>query len=61
LTIKRLTVDTEEDLELMRKLQENLGELERLEIREVIEFLSAHPEICEINAQIKQKIPKVIV
>ena len=57
----RLTVDTEEDLELMRKLQENLGDLERLEIREVIEFLSAHPEIREINAQIKQKIPKVIV
>lgn len=55
----RLTVDTEEDLELMRRLQEYLGELERLEIREAVEFLAKHPEIREINAQVEQKMPKV--
>ena len=32
----RLTVDTEEDVELMKNLQENLGDLENLGIREVI-------------------------
>jgi len=54
----RLTVDTEEDLELMRVLQENLGELDKLAVREVIEFLNSHPEIAEINAHIKQRTPK---
>ncbi len=53
----RLTVDTKEDLELMRKLQENLGDLEKLEIREVVEFLDKHPEIRRINAQVEQKLP----
>jgi spore coat polysaccharide biosynthesis protein SpsF len=57
----RLTVDTEDDLELMRKLQENLGDLETVKTRGVIEFLTKHPEICQINAQVKQKIPKVRV
>jgi len=54
----RLTVDTEEDLALMRKLHESLGDLERVEVREVIEFLNTHPEIREINAHIKQRTPK---
>lgn len=57
----RLTVDTEEDLELMRKLQENLGDLETVKTRRVIEFLTKHPEIRRVNAQIKQNVPKVKV
>lgn len=55
----RLTVDTREDLELMKKIYENLGDLERLEIRDVVTFLKRNPEICKINAQIKQKVPNL--
>jgi len=55
----RLTVDTEEDLELMRSLHKNLGDLEKLKIKGVIEFLNTHPELSKINAHIKQKIPKL--
>ena len=55
----RLTVDTREDLELMRKIYKNLGDFERLEIRDVITFLKRNPEICKINAQIRQNIPNL--
>ena len=55
----RLTVDTKEDLELMRKIYENLGDLERLEIRDVVTFLKRNPEIYKINAQVKQKAPNL--
>lgn len=51
----RLTVDTREDLKLVRSIYENLGNLEELKTEEVIRFLERHPEICKINAQIKQK------
>lgn len=54
----RLTVDTEEDLELMTKLNQNLGNLENLQTEEVIDFLNNHPEIREINAHVRQKVPK---
>jgi len=53
----RLTVDTKEDLELMEKIYENLGDFERLDIRDVITFLKRKPEIRAINAQVKQKTP----
>lgn len=55
----RLTVDTEEDLELIRKLTENFGNLEVLEIRELIRFLIKHPSIANINVQIKQRRPRI--
>lgn len=57
----RLTVDTEEDLDLMRKLYEGLGKLEGLSVKRIVEFLTAHPEIYEVNAGIKQKMPRVKV
>jgi len=57
----RLTVDTEEDLELMRRLQQNLAKLEKLEILKAIEFLNEHPEISKVNEHVKQKMPKAMV
>ena len=57
----RLTVDTEEDLDLMRKLCEGLGKLEGLTVKRIVEFLTAHPEVYEVNARIKQKMPRVKV
>jgi spore coat polysaccharide biosynthesis protein SpsF len=57
----RLTVDTEEDLELMKRLYEGLGKLEGLTVKRIVEFLTAHPEIYEVNAGIEQKIPRVKV
>jgi spore coat polysaccharide biosynthesis protein SpsF len=55
----RLTVDTEEDLDLMRKLYAGLGKLEGLTVKGIVEFLTAHPEIYEVNAGVKQKMPRV--
>jgi spore coat polysaccharide biosynthesis protein SpsF len=52
----RLTVDTIEDLKLMKLIYENLGNLEELKTEEVISFLERHPEFCKINAHVKQKI-----
>lgn len=54
----RLTVDTKEDFEVIRKIYENMGELEDLRIEDVINFLNTHPEISNINAHIKQKVPE---
>ncbi len=52
----RLTVDTPEDLELMREIYKALykpGEIIPLE--EVIRFLDSHPELVEINSHITPK------
>lgn len=54
----RLTVDTIEDLELMRKLYQSLGDLEVVETEAVIAFLKTHPEIREINAHVEQGVPR---
>jgi spore coat polysaccharide biosynthesis protein SpsF len=51
----RLTMDTAEDFILMTKLQEGLGNLEDLQIRNVTTFLEKHPEIRNINASIRQR------
>lgn len=53
----RLTVDTPEDLRLMRIINERLGDLENLGIHEVINFLMKNPNIRNINAHVKQKSP----
>ena len=53
----RLTVDTLDDLDLMKALQKNLGPLEELDTKDVVEFLGEHPEIRQVNAQIEQKMP----
>ena len=51
----RLTVDTEEDLKLMHNIFRNLGDLDNIKTNELIEFLNNNPEICKINALVKQK------
>lgn len=54
----RLTVDTIDDLKVMRLIYENLGNLEELKTEEVISLLEIRPEICKINAHVKQKMSK---
>ena len=53
----RLTVDTVEDLELIRKIYSHLyhrdGDI--VEIADVIYLLDSHPELVKINAHIEQK------
>jgi spore coat polysaccharide biosynthesis protein SpsF len=51
----RLTVDTEEDLELMREIYKRLYFGKIFSIIEVIDLFKAHPELAKINAEIKQK------
>ena len=50
----RLTVDTNEDLELIKVIYQNLGDLENLKINDVINFLKNNPEISKINSNIIQ-------
>jgi len=50
----RLTVDTNEDLTLIKAIYQNLGDLEDLKISEVVNFLKLNPEIYQINAGIEQ-------
>ncbi|MEW5768640.1 MAG: glycosyltransferase family protein [bacterium] len=55
----RLTVDTEEDLSLMREIYKRLyrpGEI--IDLKEVIKLLDAEPELALINAHIRQKKPE---
>ena len=52
----RLTVDTKEDLRLIREIYKHLYEPERVfYTKEIIELLDEHPELKKINARIKQK------
>ena len=51
----RLTVDTKEDLKLIRAIYQELGDLENLSINEIINFLSTNPELSQINSHVKQK------
>ncbi len=50
----RLTVDTYEDLNLMKAIYQNLGDLENLKISDVVNFLKTNPDIYSINASIEQ-------
>jgi spore coat polysaccharide biosynthesis protein SpsF len=50
----RLTVDTNEDLKLIKVIYKNLGDLENLKINDVINFLKNNPEISKINSNIIQ-------
>lgn len=53
----RWTVDTAEDLELVRRIFEELDtEGEPFEYDEVLELLEENPEWSEINAEIEQKV-----
>ena len=52
----RLTVDTEEDLRLMREIFKRLYNNRTVfSIEKVIDLLDEHPELLEINAHIHQK------
>jgi len=51
----RLTVDTGDDLEFVRRVLEHLGDLATYSWLEVVELLKAHPELAEINASVKHK------
>lgn len=54
----RWTVDTPEDLALVRRLYDELGLAERpLPLADVIAHVRAHPDIAALNASIAQKAP----
>jgi spore coat polysaccharide biosynthesis protein SpsF len=54
----RWTVDTPEDLALVRRLYDELGLADRpLPLADVIAHVRAHPEIAALNAHIEQKDP----
>jgi spore coat polysaccharide biosynthesis protein SpsF len=54
----RWTVDTEEDLALVRRLYAELGLADRpLPLADVIAHVRAHPELAAINAGVRQKDP----
>jgi spore coat polysaccharide biosynthesis protein SpsF len=52
----RWTVDTADDLEMVRRLYAELGLAEReVPLADVIAYVRAHPEIAAINAHVTQK------
>jgi len=53
----RLTVDTLEDLALMREIFSQLQPIpsSNFDIEYIIKFLNAHPEVSKINSKIEQK------
>jgi len=54
----RWTVDAPEDLELVRRLYDELGLAERpLPLADVIAHVRAHPELAALNAGVAQKTP----
>ena len=50
----RLSVDTAEDFELMTKIYDALYEGTPIPNEKVYDYLRKHPELCEINKNIKQ-------
>ena len=50
----RLTVDTNEDLDLIQVIYQNLGDLENLKINDIINFFKNNPKISQINSNIIQ-------
>lgn len=56
----RLTVDTDDDLKLIRKIYESI-EIEKpcnIDLKEVLALLDKNPELAQINGHIHQKDPK---
>lgn len=54
----RLTVDTEKDLEFMKAIGREMGDLRRLSTGDVISFLRKRPELTGINSRVVQKDPR---
>jgi spore coat polysaccharide biosynthesis protein SpsF len=50
----RVTVDTADDLELVRRLVEDHGAAE-LDCAAIVQVLDAHPELVAVNAHVEQK------
>jgi spore coat polysaccharide biosynthesis protein SpsF len=56
----RWTVDTADDLELVRRLYDELDLAERdVPVAEIIAYVRARPELAAINAHVAQKVPPV--
>ena len=54
----RWTVDTPQDLALVRRLYEELGiAYRRVSLPEILDHVRAHPELAAINAEVAQKDP----
>jgi spore coat polysaccharide biosynthesis protein SpsF len=51
----RLTVDTPEDLELVRRIYALFGNGSDFSMADIVDLLAAHPELSEINATIQHK------
>jgi spore coat polysaccharide biosynthesis protein SpsF len=51
----RLTVDTSEDLQLIRLIVEHFGATNDFSLTEVVDFLENHPELLQINALVDHK------
>ena len=51
----RLTVDTNEDLVLVRKIYEQFGNRDDFSLRDILDLLEENPEFLHINADIKHK------
>ena len=51
----RLTVDTPEDLDLIRRITAHFGNGNDFGMAEVVHYLQGHPELGEINAGIRHK------
>lgn len=51
----RITLDTLEDYQLCQKVAEHFQGNMRISAKEVVQYLSEHPEVANINAHIEQK------
>ena len=51
----RWTVDTQKDLNLIRKIYQNLGDQESFSWQEILSVLSQNPELVLINTSVTQK------
>lgn len=51
----RLTVDTHEDLILVRKIYEQFGNKDDFSLQDILDLLDENPEFLEINVNIKHK------
>lgn len=52
----RLTIDTQEDFEVIKSIYEDLYiRSNYFNLEDVIEFLNKNPQVCQINRNIKQK------
>jgi spore coat polysaccharide biosynthesis protein SpsF len=51
----RLTIDEPADLALFREIEKYLGDLSEVGNREVIRFLIKHPDIINVNKDVRQK------